>query len=151
MTGYADSVPHGGAFGMNRLNHCAAIFEEGWRSGDRRLLETAVLWCDNFFDQTIWWGEKERGGTRYNNIVAMNKTPPTKDYMWRSDSSVNFCTKGYDAFWLARVYRPARPAQDALAELRRMSGSQFCPRCTAALEAIVATEIESVPQVSLVD
>ena len=101
VTGYSAGAQHGGVFGMNRLNHCAAIFEEGWRSGDRRLLETAVLWCDNFFDQTIWWGEKERGGTRYNNIVAMNKTPLTKDYMWRSDSSVNFCTKGYDAFWLA--------------------------------------------------
>jgi hypothetical protein len=101
LTGYADGTPHGGVFGMNRLNHCAAIFEEGWRSGDRRLLNTAVLWCDNFFDQTIWWGEKERGGSRYNNIVAMNQAPPTKEYMWRSDSSVNFCTKGYDAFWLA--------------------------------------------------
>jgi hypothetical protein len=31
----------------------------------------------------------------------MNRTPPTRDYMWRSDSSVNFCTKGYDCFWLA--------------------------------------------------
>jgi len=100
-TGYADAVQHGGAFGMNRLNHCAAIFEEGWRSGDRRLLETAVLWCDNVFDQTIWWGEPERGGTRYNNRVALNQTPPTREYMWRSDGSVSFCTKGYDAFWLA--------------------------------------------------
>jgi hypothetical protein len=101
VTGYADTTQHGGIFGMNRLNHCAAIFEGGWRSGDRRLLETAVLWCDNFYDQTIWWGEKERGGTRYNNITAMNKTPPTREYMWRSNGSVNFCTKGYDAFWLA--------------------------------------------------
>jgi len=101
VTGYADSTQHGGIFGMNRLNHCTAIFEEGWRSGDQRLLETAVLWCDNFYDQSIWWGEKERRGTRYNNITAMNKTPPTKEYMWRSNGSVNFCTKGYDAFWLA--------------------------------------------------
>jgi HD-GYP domain-containing protein (c-di-GMP phosphodiesterase class II) len=36
-----------------------------------------------------------------------------------------------------RVYRPARPAYEALAELRRMAGSQFCPRCVTALEAIV--------------
>jgi hypothetical protein len=32
-----------------------------------------------------------------------------------------------------------------------MSGTQFCPRCVAALEAIVATEIETVPVVSMVD
>jgi len=101
VTGYADTTQHGGIFGMNRLNHCAAIFEEGWRSGDHRLLETGVLWCDNFYDQSIWWGERERGGTRYNNVTGMNQTPPDKKYMWRSNSSVNFCTKGYDAFWLA--------------------------------------------------
>jgi HD-GYP domain-containing protein (c-di-GMP phosphodiesterase class II) len=40
-----------------------------------------------------------------------------------------------------RVYRPARPAQDALEELRRMSGTQFCPRCVSALDAIVETEM----------
>ncbi len=101
VIGYTDGTQHGGTIGMNRLNHCAAIFEEGWRSGDRRLLETGVLWCDNFFDQSIWWGEKERGGTRYNNVTGMNQTPPDKKYMWRSNTSVNFCTKGYDAFWLA--------------------------------------------------
>lgn len=101
VTGYSDAAPHGGIFGMNRLNHCAAIFEEGWRSGDRRLLEIGVLWCDNFCDQSIWWGDQERGGTRYNNVTGMNRTPPDKKYMWRSNSSVNFCTKGYDAFWLA--------------------------------------------------
>lgn len=101
VTSYSDSSAHGGAFGMNRLNHGAAIFETGWRSQDRRLTETGLFWCDNFYDQTIWWGPAQFGGTRYNNIVAMNQTPPTKDYMWRSDTSVHFCTKGYDCFWPA--------------------------------------------------
>ena len=55
VTAYSDDAKTGTAFGMNRLNHCAPIFEEGYRSGDRRLIETAVLWCDNFFDQSIWW------------------------------------------------------------------------------------------------
>jgi hypothetical protein len=100
ITGYSDGSTHGGAFGMNRLNHGATIFEEGWLANDRRLTETALLWCDNFYDQSIWWGEPQPGGTRYNNR-AVTQTPPTKDYMWRSDSSVNFCTKGYDCFWLA--------------------------------------------------
>ena len=101
VTGYSAGAAHGGAFGMNRLNHGAAIFETGWRSQDRRLTETALLWCDNFYDQTVWWGAAQCGGTRYNNIVAMNQMPPTKEYMWRSDTSVHFCTKGYDCFWPA--------------------------------------------------
>jgi hypothetical protein len=100
VTGYNDGSAHGGTFGMNRLNHGAAIFENGWRANERRLTETALLWCDSFYHQSIWWGEPEPGGTRYNNL-AVSQTPPTKDYMWRSDSSVNFCTKGYDCFWLA--------------------------------------------------
>ena len=57
----------------------------------------------------------------------------------------------FDSMLTTRVYRPARPAQDALDELHRNAGSQFCPRCVGALEAIVATEIEPLPQVSLVD
>ncbi len=103
VTSYADGSEFGAFFGMNRLNHCAAIFEEAWRSGDRRLREVALLWCDNFFDQSIWWGPGATGGTRYNNLRAMNRTPPDDDqtYMWRSNSSVNFCTKGYDSFLLA--------------------------------------------------
>ena len=100
VTSYADGSMHGGSFGMNRLNHGGAIFQTGWRSGDRRLTETGLLWCDNFFDQTIWWGERAPGGTRYNN-QALSAPTPTTDYMWRSDTSVSFCTKGYDCFWLA--------------------------------------------------
>lgn len=101
ITSFSDEAPHGGTFGMNRLNHAAPIFDDAWRSNDRRLLEAAILWADNFFDQSIWWGDPQRGGTRYNNVAAQNRTPPTTDYMWRSDDSVSFCTKGYDAFWLA--------------------------------------------------
>lgn len=103
VTYYADNSPSGGAFGMNRLNHCAAIYEQYYRSGDARLRDTALLWCDNFYDQSIWWGPEGTGGTRYNNVVAMGREPFEGDrsYMWRSNSAVDFCTKGYDAFSLA--------------------------------------------------
>jgi diguanylate cyclase (GGDEF)-like protein/putative nucleotidyltransferase with HDIG domain len=59
----------------------------------------------------------------------------------------------FDSMLTTRVYRPARPAQDALQELRRMAGSQFCPRCVSALDAIVETEMGDLPirQPSLVD
>ena len=39
-----------------------------------------------------------------------------------------------------RLYRAARPADEALEELRRGSGSQFCPRCVSALERLLQTE-----------
>jgi diguanylate cyclase (GGDEF)-like protein/putative nucleotidyltransferase with HDIG domain len=59
----------------------------------------------------------------------------------------------FDSMLTTRVYRPARPAQDALQELRRMAGSQFCPRCVGALDAIVETEMGdlTVREPSLVD
>jgi hypothetical protein len=116
VTGYSDGSRTGGAFGMNRLNHCAPIFEEGYRSGDRRLVETAVLWCDNFYDQSIWWGPEQTGGTRYNNVIAMGRTPPDNDrsYMWRSNSAVSFCTKGYDAFFYAYEQTGDPRMQEAL-------------------------------------
>jgi diguanylate cyclase (GGDEF)-like protein/putative nucleotidyltransferase with HDIG domain len=59
----------------------------------------------------------------------------------------------FDSMLTTRVYRPARPAQDALQELRRMAGSQFCPRCVGALDAIVETEMGELTarQPSLVD
>ena len=101
VTSFQHRQAYGGPFGMNRLNHGAAIFEDGWRSQDARLTETALLWCDNFYDLSVWWGQPQRGGTRYNNLKGMNRTPPTEDFMWRSNSAVHFCTKGYDSFWLA--------------------------------------------------
>ena len=60
----------------------------------------------------------------------------------------------FDSMLTTRVYRPARPAQEALQELRQMAGSQFCPRCVGALDAIVETELHDVTvarQPSLVD
>ena len=103
ITGFNNGQKQGGAFGMNRLNHCTAIFADAFRTGDTRLLETAILWCDNFYDQSIWWGLNQTGGTRYNNVVAMGRKAPENDstYMWRSNSAVSFCTKGWDAFWIA--------------------------------------------------
>jgi len=103
VTGYSDGSLTGGVFGMNRLNHCLPIFEEGYRSGDRRLIETAILWCENFYDLSIWWGPNQTGGTRYNNVIALGKRPPDDDraFMWRSNSAVSFCTKGFASFFYA--------------------------------------------------
>jgi diguanylate cyclase (GGDEF)-like protein/putative nucleotidyltransferase with HDIG domain len=45
-----------------------------------------------------------------------------------------------DSMLTTRIYRAARPATEALAELRRAAGSQFCPRCVSALERILPVE-----------
>ena len=45
-----------------------------------------------------------------------------------------------DSMLTTRIYRAARPASEALDELRRAAGTQFCPRCVAALERILPLE-----------
>jgi diguanylate cyclase (GGDEF)-like protein/putative nucleotidyltransferase with HDIG domain len=45
-----------------------------------------------------------------------------------------------DSMLTTRIYRAARPASEALEELRRAAGSQFCPRCVAALERVLAVD-----------
>jgi diguanylate cyclase (GGDEF)-like protein/putative nucleotidyltransferase with HDIG domain len=42
-----------------------------------------------------------------------------------------------DSMLTTRIYKAARPAGDALEELRSGSGSQFCPRCVGALERLL--------------
>ena len=43
-----------------------------------------------------------------------------------------------DSMLTTRVYRTRRTPREALAEVRRGAGTQFCPRCVAALERLVA-------------
>jgi diguanylate cyclase (GGDEF)-like protein/putative nucleotidyltransferase with HDIG domain len=45
-----------------------------------------------------------------------------------------------DSMLTNRIYRAARPAAEALDELRRGAGSQFCPRCVGALERLLGDE-----------
>ena len=44
----------------------------------------------------------------------------------------------FDSMITTRVYRAAKSLDEALDELRRGSGQQFCPTCVGALEALVA-------------
>jgi diguanylate cyclase (GGDEF)-like protein/putative nucleotidyltransferase with HDIG domain len=45
-----------------------------------------------------------------------------------------------DSMLTTRIYRAARPLDEALKELRHAAGTQFCPRCVTALERILPTE-----------
>ncbi len=42
-----------------------------------------------------------------------------------------------DSMVTTRIYRAPRPLSEALAEIRRGSGTQFCPRCVGALERLL--------------
>jgi diguanylate cyclase (GGDEF)-like protein/putative nucleotidyltransferase with HDIG domain len=44
-----------------------------------------------------------------------------------------------DSMLTTRIYRAARPADEALEELRQGSATQFCPRCVSALERLLQT------------
>lgn len=43
-----------------------------------------------------------------------------------------------DSMLTTRIYRPGRPARQAIAEVRAGIGTQFCPTCVAALEQVIA-------------
>ncbi|NUM56916.1 MAG: dienelactone hydrolase family protein [Candidatus Hydrogenedentes bacterium] len=91
-------------YGMNRLNHCPPIFEEHARSGDAQLRETAVQWCSNMYDLSLWWGDTpDYGGTRYNAAVAAGEKEHEGDtsFLWRTNWTSHFCTKGFDSFFYA--------------------------------------------------
>ena len=45
-----------------------------------------------------------------------------------------------DSMLTTRIYRAARPLEEALEELRGAAGTQFCPRCVSALERILPLE-----------
>jgi HD-GYP domain-containing protein (c-di-GMP phosphodiesterase class II) len=58
-----------------------------------------------------------------------------------------------DSMLTTRIYRPGRPAREALAEVWRGTGSQFCPACVSALVRVIAQgELEhmGVPKRALV-
>ena len=49
-----------------------------------------------------------------------------------------FVADAYDAIRTNRIYREPRSSIEAMLELRRNAGGQFCPRCVAALERALA-------------
>jgi diguanylate cyclase (GGDEF)-like protein/putative nucleotidyltransferase with HDIG domain len=55
-----------------------------------------------------------------------------------------------DSMLTTRIYRAARPAAEALDELRRAAGTQFCPRCVTALERILPLEAPELDDTALV-
>jgi putative nucleotidyltransferase with HDIG domain len=50
-----------------------------------------------------------------------------------------FVADAYDAIRTNRIYREPRSSTEALIELNRNAGDQFCPQCVAALERALAS------------
>jgi putative nucleotidyltransferase with HDIG domain len=46
-----------------------------------------------------------------------------------------------DSMLTTRIYRASRPAKEAMEELKRSAGTQFCPRCVSAIERILPPEL----------
>jgi diguanylate cyclase (GGDEF)-like protein/putative nucleotidyltransferase with HDIG domain len=68
-------------------------------------------------------------GTGYPNGLAGEDIPLGARIIHVADA--------LDSMLTTRTYRAARPAHEALEELRTGAGKQFCPRCVAALEHLV--------------
>ena len=71
-------------------------------------------------------------GTGYPNGLAGEDIPLGARIIHVADA--------LDSMLTTRIYRAARPAPEALEELRHGSGSQFCPRCVGALEQLLQGE-----------
>jgi putative nucleotidyltransferase with HDIG domain len=74
-------------------------------------------------------------GTGYPNRLAGEDIPLGARIIHVADA--------LDSMLTTRIYRAARPAHEALEELRRGAGSQFCPRCVNALERLLQGELEA--------
>ena len=151
---------------LELLGH-AALFHDNGKLGipDAILLKPAALTDDEW---VVMASHAEEGASIINRLGFLSDAVPAiRHHHERFDGAgypaglagediplgarIIHVADAFDSMLTTRVYRPARPAQDALDELHRNAGSQFCPRCVGALESIVATELEPAPQVSLVD
>ena len=68
-------------------------------------------------------------GTGYPDGLAGEEIPPI--------ARIVYCCDAYNAMTTHRSYRAALPREEAVAELRRESGTQFDPRVVEALVAVV--------------
>src|SRR5438067_2345444 len=71
-------------------------------------------------------------GTGYPDRIAGEEIPLGARIIHVADA--------LDSMLTTRIYRAARPAAEALEELRGAAGTQFCPRCVSALERILPLE-----------
>ncbi len=111
-----------------------ALTEDEWTLVQRHAeVGAEIIGRLGFLDDavpTIRHHHEHYDGTGYPDGIAGEEIPLGARIVHVADA--------VDSMLSTRVYRPARPLADALAELRRGTGTQFCPRCAAALETHIA-------------
>ena len=132
----------------------AALFHDVGKLG----VPDAILLKDGPLDDSEWWIVR-RHAEEGERIIAhlgflSDATPAIRHHHEHWDGSgypdrlrgpeipigarILHVADAFDSMVTERVYRPARSVTEALRELRKASGSQFCPSCVAALETVVA-------------
>ncbi len=117
-----------------------------------------VLLKSGPLDDTEWWivREHSREGERIIGHLGFlsDATPAIRHHHERFDGNgypdglrgqeipigarILHVADAFDSMITNRVYRHALSLDEAIAELRGASGSQFCPSCVAALEKLIA-------------
>jgi diguanylate cyclase (GGDEF)-like protein/putative nucleotidyltransferase with HDIG domain len=79
-------------------------------------------------------------GTGYPDRIAGEEIPLGARIIHVADA--------LDSMLTTRIYRAARPVNEALAEVKDKAGTQFCPRCVGALERILPLDsvVSELPQ-----
>ena len=133
----------------------AALFHDVGKLG----VPDAVLLKSGPLDEDEWWIVRRHAEDGERIIAHLgflsDATPSIRHHHERWDGSgypdglkgqeipvgarMLHVADAFDSMISDRVYRSAMPLADALAELRRAAGTQFCPSCVAALEKLVAS------------
>jgi hypothetical protein len=93
-----------------------------------------------FVRQIARWSHERYDGAGYPDGLAGEEIPLPARIVFVADS--------FDAVTSDRPYRRARAVGDAIAELRRCAGTQFCPTVVAALDAALDAELRT-PRLAL--
>ena len=141
---------------LDLLGHAALFHDIGKLAvPDAILLKPAVLTDDEW---TLMQRHSDEGARIIDRLGFLNDAVPSiRHHHERFDGTgypdrlegdeiplgarIIHVADALDSMLTTRIYRAARPAMEAMDELRRAAGTQFCPRCVAALQRVLPPEI----------
>ena len=133
MTSWSPQQKRAPINSMVRYNHCQYVWEDFFRTGDRRLYRIARDWSENYRNLSVYWGpqEKHYGGSRRGQAWRDRPGRPhgPGTYMVRFDYALGFVTKGFHSFWLAyEETGDPRFREAAEAQARYSAANVHCDR-----------------------
>jgi diguanylate cyclase (GGDEF)-like protein/putative nucleotidyltransferase with HDIG domain len=141
---------------LDLLGHAALFHDIGKLAvPDAILLKPAVLTDDEW---TLMQRHSDEGARIIDRLGFLNDAVPAiRHHHERFDGTgypdglkgeeiplgarIIHVADALDSMLTTRIYRAARPAVEAMDELKRAAGTQFCPRCVAALGRVLPPEI----------